>query len=70
MKDLEISIKSENLPDLLTNKVKTLCDKCGGSGNIKSPENIRKTCLICFGRGHKLSWNYLFDFLHLEILVY
>tara|TARA_Y100001970_G_scaffold50655_1_gene64077 strand:+ start:20611 stop:20778 length:168 start_codon:yes stop_codon:yes gene_type:complete len=55
MKDLELSIKSEQKADLLTDKAKLLCDKCGGSGNIKSPDNIRKTCLICFGRGYKLS---------------
>ncbi len=55
MKDIEISLKPNGYSDLLTNKVKILCDKCGGSGNIKSPENIRKTCLNCFGRGYKLS---------------
>jgi len=55
MKDLEISLKSEHASDLLTDKAKLLCDKCGGSGNIKSPENIRKTCLTCYGRGYKLS---------------
>ena len=25
---------------------------CGGSGNFKTPENSRKTCLVCFGRGY------------------
>ena len=32
------------------NKIK--CSKCGGSGNFKTPENSRKTCLVCFGRGY------------------
>tara|TARA_Y100000589_G_C26769542_1_gene473217 strand:+ start:404 stop:574 length:171 start_codon:yes stop_codon:yes gene_type:complete len=55
MKELEISIKESKFPDLLKDKPKILCNKCGGSGNIKSPENIRKTCLICFGRGYEIS---------------
>tara|TARA_B100000900_G_C19975658_1_gene471648 strand:- start:245 stop:412 length:168 start_codon:yes stop_codon:yes gene_type:complete len=55
MKDLEISLTSPDLSDLFADKAKVICNKCGGSGNIKSPENIRKTCLICFGRGYKLS---------------
>ena len=32
------------------NKIK--CSKCGRSGNFKTPENSRKTCLVCFGRGY------------------
>tara|TARA_Y100000589_G_C27030595_1_gene578829 strand:+ start:747 stop:917 length:171 start_codon:yes stop_codon:yes gene_type:complete len=55
MKELEISIKETNLSDLLKDRAKILCKKCGGSGNIKSPENIRKTCLNCFGRGYEMS---------------
>ena len=31
---------------------KITCSKCGGSGNFKTPENSRKTCLVCFGRGY------------------
>jgi DnaJ-class molecular chaperone len=31
---------------------KIKCSKCGGSGNFKTPENSRKTCLVCFGRGY------------------
>ena len=45
MKDFEISLKDAKFPDLLKDRTKILCDKCGGSGNFKSPENIRKTCL-------------------------
>ncbi len=55
MKDLEILFKESKVSDFLKNKTKILCDKCGGSGNLKSPENIRKTCLTCFGRGYKFS---------------
>ena len=53
MKDLEISLKEAKVSDLLKKRNKILCEKCGGSGNLKSPENIRKTCLTCFGRGYK-----------------
>ena len=28
------------------------CSKCGGAGNFKTPENSRRTCLVCFGRGY------------------
>ena len=28
------------------------CSKCGGSGNFKTPENSRRTCLVCFGKGY------------------
>ena len=56
MKDLEISLGEKDFSDLLTENPKVLCNKCGGSGNLKTPENIRKTCLNCFGRGYKLSW--------------
>ena len=31
---------------------KIKCSKCGGSGNFKTPENSRRTCLVCFGRGY------------------
>ena len=55
MKDSEISLKAKKFSDLISNQEKVLCNKCGGSGNIKSSENIRKTCLICFGRGFRIS---------------
>ncbi len=55
MKDLEISLTDSNFSDLVTDKSKILCNKCGGSGNIKSADSIRKTCLNCFGRGYKFS---------------
>ena len=31
---------------------KDRCYKCGGSGNFKTPENSRRTCLVCFGKGY------------------
>ena len=44
------SLKEIITDDLLSsNKVK--CSKCGGSGNFKTPENSRRTCLVCFGKG-------------------
>ena len=32
------------------NKIK--CSKCGGAGNFKTPENSRRTSLVCFGKGY------------------
>ena len=29
------------------------CSKCRGSGNFKTPENSRRTCLVCFGKGYR-----------------
>ena len=44
------------LKQLISNEVSSIdkikCSKCGGSGNFKTPENSRKTCLVCFGRGY------------------
>ena len=31
---------------------KIICTKCGGSGNFKTSENSRRTCLECFGKGY------------------
>ena len=31
---------------------KLKCSKCGGAGNFKTPENLRRTCLVCFGKGY------------------
>ena len=36
--------------EISINKIK--CSKCGGSGNFKTPENSRRTCLVCFGKGY------------------
>ena len=35
---------------VLIDKIK--CSKCSGAGNFKTPENSRRTCLICFGKGY------------------
>ena len=53
MKELEISLKEGKVSNVLKIRNKIICAKCGGSGNLKSPENIRKTCLTCFGKGYK-----------------
>ena len=31
---------------------KVICTKCAGSGNFKTSENSRRTCLECFGKGY------------------
>ena len=54
MKNSEISLSQKNASGLLINSKKSLCEKCGGSGNLKTPENARRTCLDCFGRGFKI----------------
>ena len=43
-----IEIISENV--IFINKIKR--SKCGGSRNFKTPENSRRTCLVCFGKGY------------------
>ena len=51
MKNQEISLSTEKYTDLNLNQNRIICLKCGGSGNLKTPENSRRTCLSCFGRG-------------------
>ncbi len=51
MKKQEISILRNGSPQFVLQENRTLCEKCGGSGNLKTPENSRRTCLSCFGRG-------------------
>ena len=51
MKDSEVSSFTEICSDLV-NQTRIACEKCGGSGNVKTPENSRRTCLSCFGRGY------------------
>ena len=51
MENLKITLKqiiSDNTT--LINKIK--CSNCGGAGNFKTPENSRRTCLVCFGKGY------------------
>ena len=51
MENLKIDIKEIISQDTISIN-KTKCSKCGGSGNFKTPENSRKTCLVCYGKGH------------------
>ncbi|WP_288262274.1 hypothetical protein [uncultured Prochlorococcus sp.] len=52
MKNSKIALK-----DIISNNAistnKNKCSKCGGSGNYKTPENSRRTCLVCFGKGYE-----------------
>jgi len=51
MENSQITLKEIISVDAISiNKIK--CAKCGGSGNFKTPENSRKTCLVCYGKGH------------------
>ena len=52
MKDSEVLPVSGVYSDLI-HQTKILCEKCGGSGNVKTPENSRRTCLSCFGKGYR-----------------
>ena len=52
MKDSKVLPLSRVCSDL-NNQIKISCEKCGGSGNLKTPENSRRTCLSCFGKGYK-----------------
>tara|TARA_Y100000589_G_scaffold319821_1_gene348864 strand:- start:2187 stop:2372 length:186 start_codon:yes stop_codon:yes gene_type:complete len=55
MKDSEIFFASNSYSDLVTDQKRISCEKCGGSGNLKTPENSRRTCLSCFGKGFRIS---------------
>ena len=51
MKNPKIVLKKIISDDVIPiDKIK--CSKCGGAGNFKTPENSRRTCLVCFGRGY------------------
>ena len=50
MKNPKIALKQIISEDVIAiDKIK--CSKCGGAGNFKTPENSRRTCLVCFARG-------------------
>ena len=51
MEDSKSEYASNSHLEVVTDKVKIFCDKCGGSGNLQTPENSRRTCLSCYGRG-------------------
>ena len=57
MKDSEVLPASRVCSDLIKQK-RILCEKCGGSGNVKTPENSRRTCLSFFGKGYKYKNNF------------
>ena len=51
MEKPKIALKQIISDDVISiDKIK--CSKCGGSGNFKTPENSRRTCLVCFGKGY------------------
>ena len=51
MENPKIALK-QIISDDVSSIDKIKCSKCGGTGNFKTPENSRKTCLVCFGRGY------------------
>ena len=55
MKNQEISLSTEKYSDIVPFHNRIRCVKCGGSGNLKTPENSRRTCLSCFGKGFIMS---------------
>ena len=52
MKDSEVLPVSQVYSDFI-NQTRISCKKCGGSGSLKTPENSRRTCLECFGKGYR-----------------
>ena len=51
MENSKIALKEIFSDDAISiDKIK--CSKCGGSGNFKTSENSRRTCLVCFGKGY------------------
>ena len=51
MKESKIAFKVDILTEKSISCLKVICSKCAGSGNFKTPENSRRTCLECFGKG-------------------
>ena len=51
MEDSKIAFKGNILTKNLIPSLKVICSKCAGSGNFKTSENSRRTCLECFGKG-------------------
>ena len=51
MEDSKIAFKANILTKNSIPSFKVICSKCAGSGNFKTPENSRRTCLECFGKG-------------------
>ena len=51
MENTKIALK-KIISDHVVAIYKIKCSKCGGAGNFKTPENSRRTCLVCFGKGY------------------
>jgi len=51
MENPKITLK-QIISEDVTSIDKIKCLKCGGAGNFKTPENSRRTCLVCFGKGY------------------
>ena len=51
MEDSKIAFKANILTKNSIPSFKVICSKCAGSGNFKTPENSRRTCFECFGKG-------------------
>ena len=52
MEDSKVAFKACILTEDSIPCFKVICSKCAGSGNFKTPENSRRTCLECFGKGY------------------
>ena len=52
IEDSKITFKASILTEDSIPCFKVICSKCAGSGNFKTPENSRRTCLECFGKGY------------------
>ena len=52
MENSKIAFQTKFYIDDSITSFKVICTKCAGSGNFKTPENSRKTCLECFGKGY------------------
>ena len=52
MENSKIAFKANILSEDSKIAFKVICSKCAGSGNFKTPENSRRTCLECFGKGY------------------
>ena len=51
MENSKIALKQIISEDVISiDKIK--CQKSVGTGNFKTHENSRRTCLVCFGRGY------------------
>ena len=69
MENSKITVKKIIFDDSATNR-KIKCSKCGGSGNFKTPENSRRTCLDCFGKGYiYCQWSSKIEFKNIRLLI-